>query len=60
MLTYDKLKHAIHDGMTSRGYNPNPADLHTIATKVMDLSKEPEVKEAAEEESERPSKPPRR
>ena len=56
-LTYDKVKLAIHDGMTSRGYSPNAADIHTIATKVMDLSKAPDSPKVEKEEEEaKPSK----
>lgn len=59
MLTYDKVKNILLDELRSRGYSPNPADVHLAAVRIVDLAKEPDEEEPVKSPSKSKSEPPK-
>lgn len=59
MLTYDKVKNILLDELRSRGYSPNPADVHLAAARIVELAKEPDEEEPAKSPSKSKSEPPK-
>lgn len=47
-LTYEQIKDIILSNLRDRGYSPNPSDVHSSATQIMELVKE-ELEAAAGE-----------